>query len=235
MVVCSMWTPPSLASRGRFTVGTMMPHGRRSPFHRLELAGATADGRLERDFIMLDNHKSLGCTAVLLLLVVGVAMTEAQEVAGSFEQLRSSVRVGDKVTVTDVMGREMQGTIAELSSSSLALVVGKTRTEFFEADLESVSRRDSRWNGTLWGLAVGAVVGAAFEKSFVDEYGRDDIGYGSAVVPFAGIGAGIGFAVDAMIKGRRVVYSRPSTSTMDATISPVWNTRHKGIFVSLRF
>ena len=33
---------------------------------------------------MLDNHKSLGCTAVLLLLVVGVAMTEAQEVAGSF-------------------------------------------------------------------------------------------------------------------------------------------------------
>jgi hypothetical protein len=184
---------------------------------------------------MLDNHKSLGCTAVLLLLVVGVSMTEAQEVAGSFEQLRSLVRVGDRVTVTDVMGREMQGTIAELSSSSLALVVGTTQTEFFEADLESVSQRDSRWNGTLWGLAVGAVLGAALEKSLVDEYGRDDIGYGSVVVPFAGIGVGVGFAVDAMIKGRRVVYSMPRTSTRDATISPVWNTRRKGILVSLRF
>src|SRR5438309_691440 len=26
----------ALAQRGRFTVGTMMPHGRRSPFHRME-------------------------------------------------------------------------------------------------------------------------------------------------------------------------------------------------------
>lgn len=184
---------------------------------------------------MLDNHKSLGCTAVLLLFVVGVSMTEAQEVAGSFEQLRSLVRVGDTVTVTDMMGREMQGTIAELSSSSLALVVGTTQTEFVEADLESVSRRDSRWNGVLWGLTLGGVLGAALEKSFVDEYGRDDVGYGSVVVPFAGIGVGVGFAVDAMIKGRRVVYSRPRTSTRDPTISPVWSTRRKGIGVSLRF
>jgi hypothetical protein len=184
---------------------------------------------------MFDNHRSLGCTVVLLLLVFGVSMTEAQDVAGSFEQLRSLVRVGDSVTVTDVMGHETQGTIAELSSSSLALMVGKTRTEFSETDLETVSRRDSRWNGTLWGLAVGAILGASLEKSLAGEYGRDDVGYGSAVVPFAGIGAGIGFAVDAVNKGRRVIYTRPRTSTRDATVSPVWNTRRKGIFVSLRF
>ena len=72
--------------------------------------------------------------------------------------------VGDKVAVTDVMGREMQGTIAELSSS-LASVLGKTQAECFEADVETVSRRDSRWNGTLWGLGVGGVLGASLDKS----------------------------------------------------------------------
>lgn len=184
---------------------------------------------------MFYNQRWIGYAVVLLLLVVSVPMTEAQGVAGSLEQLRSLAGVGDRVTVTDVMGREIQGTISELSSSSLALMVDKTRTEFSETDLETISRRDSRWNGTLWGLAVGAVLGASLEKSLVDEYGRDDIGYGSAAVPFAGIGAGIGFAVDAMIKGRRVIYSRPRTLTRDATVSPVWNTRRRGIFVSLRF
>jgi hypothetical protein len=191
--------------------------------------------RAGRDFIMFDNHRWLSCAAVPLLLVVGVSMTKAQDVAGSFEQLRELVRVGDKVTVTDVQGREMQGSIAEVSSSSLGLVVGGNRTDFSETDLDTVSRRDSRWNGTLWGLAVGAALGAWFEKGLADEYGRDDIGYGEMVVPFAGLGAGIGFAVDAMIKGRRPIYARARSSTKNTTVSPVCNIQRKGIFVSLRF
>ena len=146
--------------------------------------------------------------------------------------------VGDKVTVTDVMGREMQGTIAELSSSSLALVVGATQTEIAEADVETISRRDSRWNGTLWGLGAGGVLGALLDRGLVEEYGRDDISAGSSasfIATAAGIGAGIGFAVDAMIKGRRVIYTRRRASTRDVTVSPEWNTRRKGILVSLGF
>jgi len=187
---------------------------------------------------MFHNYKSLGCAAVLLLLLFGASITEGQEVAGSFAQLRSQVSVGDNVTVTDVRGREMQGTIADLSSSSLALVVGTTQTEFVEADVETVSRRDSRWNGTLWGLGLGGVLGATFDKSLVEYYGRDDISSGSSaafIATAAGIGAGIGFVVDAMIKGRRVIYSRSRTSiSRNATLVPMWGTR-KGIFVSLRF
>ena len=97
---------------------------------------------------MFHNQKSLSYAAVFPLLLLGVSVAESQGVGDFFAHLRSQVTVGDKVTVTDVMGREMQGTIAELSSSSLALIVGKTRTEFVVADVETVSRRDSRWNGT---------------------------------------------------------------------------------------
>ena len=183
-------------------------------------------------------QKSLRYAAVLPLLL-GASVAESQEVGGSFAHLRLQVTVGDNVTVTDVMGREMQGTIAELSASSLALTVGKTRTEFVEADVETVSRRDSRWNGTLWGLGAGAVVGALLDRSLVDEYGRDDISSASSaafVATAAGIGAGVGFAVDALIKGRRVIYSRPRTSKGgNATVWPVWQPDRKSVVVSLRF
>lgn len=168
-----------------------------------------------------------------LLLAVGVPTAEAQDVARSFEQLRALVRVGDTVTVTDVTGRERQGTIAELSSSSLGLMARGTCTDFSEMDLDTVSRRDSRWNGTLWGLVAGASLGTLLEKSLADEYGRDDIDVGSVVAPFAGIGAGVGFAVDAMIKGRRVLYARPGSVTGSATVSAAWNARQKGMVVSL--
>jgi hypothetical protein len=189
--------------------------------------------------MVLQNHMSVGCAAVLALLSVGVSIAEGQAVASSFEQLRSRLTVGDKVTVTDVTGRERQGTIAELSSSSLVLVVGKTRTELFGSDVETVSQRDSRWNGTLWGLGAGGLLGALLDRSLVEEYGREDISSGASVsfiATVAGIGAGIGFAIDAMIHGRRVIYSRAGTSMRrNATVLPMWAPRRKGIFVSLGF
>jgi hypothetical protein len=184
---------------------------------------------------MFDDQKWLACTTVLLILAMGVSTTEAQEVAHSLDELRPLVRVGETLIVTDQQGQETQGTVAEISSASLGLIVSGTRTDFSETDLDTIGRRDSRWNGTLWGLAVGAMIGISFEKGLADEYGRDDISYGSVVVPFAGLGTGIGFAVDAMIKGRRIIYTKAGSSAKNAAAAPVWNIRRKGIFVSLQF
>jgi hypothetical protein len=179
----------------------------------------------------------LGGAAVLLLF--GVSVTEAQERAGSFEQLRSRVTAGDEVTVTDVMGRETRGRILELSSSSLVLVADKTRTVFVQADVETVSLTDSRLNGILWGLGVGGVLGVLLDKSLTDEYGRDDISVGSSVsfiATAAGIGAGIGFVVDAILKGQRTIYSRPPTSiTKHTTVLPMWVPRRQALVVVVRF
>jgi len=149
------------------------------------------------------------------------------------------VGVGDKVIVTDLQGRETQGNVAELSSSSLRLLVGGVRTDFAEKTLDTVSRPDSRWNGTLWGLGIGGVLGAALDRGLVKEYGREDIGVGESVafiVEAAGVGAGVGFAVDALIKGRRLIYSRSQASIRrDLTFLPMWVSQRKGVSVSLRF
>jgi hypothetical protein len=49
---------------------------------------------------MFRNQSWIGYAVSVLLLTIGVPIAEAQAVAGSLEQLRSLVRVGDKVTVT---------------------------------------------------------------------------------------------------------------------------------------
>ena len=180
-------------------------------------------------------HKWLNCTTVLLFLAVGASSTEAQETADSLDQLRHLVQVGDHGTLMDVQGHEMQGTIAEISPLSLGLIVGETRVDFAGTDLETVSRRDSRWNSTLWGLAGGAAFGAWAEKGLAGEYGRGGVGYGSVVLPFAGLGAGIGFFTDAMVRGQHVIYARAPDFANNTLISPIWSSRRKGVSASLRF
>ncbi len=188
---------------------------------------------------MSADHSQLSCAALLLVLAVSVPITgEAQDVASSLDDLRELVRVGDEVIVTDLQGRQTEGRVVGISSSSLGLMVGGVRTDFAEDALDTVSGRDSRWNGTLWGLGVGGVLGAWLNRGLVKEYGREDIGVGESVafiVGAAGVGAGIGFAVDALIKGRRLIYSRSQVSMRGSvTLLPMWVGRRKGVYVSLR-
>jgi hypothetical protein len=184
---------------------------------------------------MFDSQRSVGWVAVIVLTITAVSTTEAQEDVGSFQDLGSLISVGDRVAITDLTGRATEGSLIALSASGLALMVDGTRVEFAGTDVETVSRRDSRWSGTLWGLGIGGALGASFERALAGEYGRDDIGYGSALVPFAAIGAGIGFGVDALIKGERIIYSRSHTSPTSVSVSPMWNPSRKGIRVSVRF
>jgi hypothetical protein len=186
---------------------------------------------------VFEPRSSVGITILMLLIAPGVARAQAQEPVHSFGQLRQRVAVGQTVIVTDVQGRQVHGTVSELFASAVALDVHGTRTEFHEADVERIGRRDSRWNGTLWGLGAAAVLGAWFDRGLVDEYGREDIGVGESVAFIAGtaaVGAGIGFAVDALIKGQRLLYSRSASSTRSrSVVMPVWVGHRAGIFVSV--
>lgn len=160
---------------------------------------------------MSRSNAELRCSILSLFLILLPRIAETQGVAGSFEELRAVVKPGDTVIITDNVGRDIQGQIAALSSSSLELLVTRIRTKFAETDVDTISRRDSRWNGTLWGLVVGATLGTLFEKGLGSEYG----GYydGSFTVLFGAVGSGVGFATDAMIRGRRLVYSNPARLT----------------------
>jgi hypothetical protein len=99
----------------------------------------------------------------------------AQEVATSFEPLRSRLKPGDTIQVSDAEGRKTTGRLRELTSSSLELLVRKTgpdgrdawvprqpRLAEREVSKIALERHDSPLGGALIGFAVGAAPGLIY-------------------------------------------------------------------------
>jgi hypothetical protein len=147
-------------------------------------------------------------TVMLLLLVA--ASAEAQELAGTFDQLRVLVKPGDTLIVTDETGARVRGKVSQLSGTALVLDVSRALRRFQESDVDTIERRgpDSLKNGALIGLAIGGGLAAAAIAAAVS---ADDMQAGwflIAVPVYGGIGAGIGAGMDALIEGHRVIYAR---------------------------
>jgi hypothetical protein len=145
------------------------------------------------------------CVAV----IASAESTAAQEIAGTFDQLRVLVKVGDRVRVTDTTGRELSGTIAALDLASLGLVSDGVRRNFGADEISTIRQRrpDPLANGAKWGLAVGGGLGLLLGVAV-------STGDGTAVLipifglAYGGIGAGIGAGFDALVSGEQVIYAR---------------------------
>ena len=175
--------------------------------------------------------------SLVLLLVSFATPGQAQELAGSFDQLRVLVKPGDTLRITDKTGQVIRGSIAELSASSLALQVSGVRRTFLESDIASIYQRrpDSIANGAKWGFAVGAGLGVLGGIAIVREY--DDGGV--ALIPILGlvygaIGAGAGAGLDAMHSSEQAIYARRGTSSR-VTLRPILTPGRKGVRASLTF
>lgn len=169
----------------------------------------------------------------VLLLLVAAASAEAQQIAGTFDQLRVLVKSGDTLTVTDGTGERLRGKLADLSASSLVLEIAGTRRLFQDTDVAIIEKRgaDSLRNGTLIGMAIG---GGLFGPA-IGAATRD---WGFAVVGgliYAGIGAGIGVGVDALIEGPRLIYAAAPSRRTTFNIAPILGRSRKGVLLSLRY
>ena len=167
----------------------------------------------------------------------------AQEPATSLADLQQWVRIGDRVTVTDASGHRLTGRIAGLKPDSIALVgdsvVRDIVRDFAQADVFEITRRepDSLRNGALIGLGVG---GGLFFLLAVSSggcgYESDCTGMillGTAF--YAGVGAGIGVGIDALVPGREsVIFRRPAGHAV-VGFSPRLTPRRQAVVVSLSF
>jgi hypothetical protein len=176
-------------------------------------------------------------SALLCALVTAIAQTAtAQEIAGSFEQLQVLVKPGDTVTVRDATGVETKGTIAALSSSTLALLTADTRLELSENDVSTIKQRrsDSLANGAL----IGAAGGAAFATTALIIFRDNDLDASEVALVlglYSAMGTGIGVAVDALIRREHVIFRRQPTTGLQVGIAPWLTKQHKGVIVTLRF
>ena len=181
----------------------------------------------------------VSCLMAVSLLGV-VPSARAQEIAAtSFEQLKLLIRPGDSISVTDRTGTTSTGTVRGLSDSTLEVDLGGQPRAFVEPDVRTIRQRrgDSLTNGALWGLAVGAGL-AAVSASLVgvDCYGTANCvgNVAGAIGTGAAMGAGIGVGIDALIKGRKVIYQSP-TGANRLNVVPLLTSHGKGVLLSLNF
>ena len=170
--------------------------------------------------------------AALLVLIASTA--QAQELAGTFDQLRVLTKPGDTLTVTDTSGNRIRGKLSQLLTSSMVLDVSGALRQLQATDVDKIEKRgsDSLKNGALIGLGIGSGLGVAVLSAIAAD---DGISPWMAIgaLTYGGIGAGIGVGVDALIEGQRVIYagSRPQISKL--SISPILTRDRKGVMLSL--
>ena len=174
------------------------------------------------------------CLRIGAFIVLIAASAEAQQLAGTFDQLRVLVKSGDTLTITNSTGQRTQGKLTLLSESSLVLDVSGALHPFQAADVDTIEKRgsDSLKNGALIGLGVAGGLGTLAATSVAS---REEAGLVAiAALLYAGIGAGIGAGIDALIEGRRVIYAGANSNRTTFHISPILSRQGKGVMLSVR-
>jgi len=174
------------------------------------------------------------CGVVLIVLAMA-ANARAQELAGSFDQLRVLVKVGDRVRISDASGREVSGTIADLGPASLALTTGGARRDFREDQIDTIRQRrpDPLSNGARWGLLVGGGFGLLTGAALVGDGNSAAVMIPIMGLAYGGIGAGVGAGLDALLSAEQVIYARRRASRV--RVAPLVSRQRKAVLVSLAF
>lgn len=197
----------------------------------------------------------------IVLGVTTAAPCAAQTRVSSLEELRRELAKGDVITVVPAAGEPVAGRLMRLGADDLDVRPLKRRTPQDRGPrdvtipltaIRSLERpRDGVANGTVVGAAIGAGAGAAMffsalmiDRNEVDEWGP---AYGAAAAAFTGLGALIGWAVDAAQSKPHIrfdasprrnitisvqpLYSRGPGIALAVTVSR-WNTRAVARFVT---
>jgi hypothetical protein len=146
------------------------------------------------------------------------------------DDIRRLLTVGQRVTIADDRGLQLEGRIGALEPDRLTLISRRLRTEVAYDRIVRIDRpHDGLGNGALWGLGVGAALGFALvldeEFSECDSSGFLSCGdphpAAYALVPaiIGGLGAAIGVGVDALIRREPNIYRR-GRSTAAVTVRP---------------
>jgi hypothetical protein len=178
-------------------------------------------------------------TAAMCVVLCGGAA--AQEPASDLNQLRVLVRVGDSLVVTDTAGQRAQGRVVQLDASTLVLDQGNQAQRRFDgpSTIAVIEKRggDSLKNGALLGLIIGGGVGI-WGGIAEGNWNQENPGYSVAGparlaltygLVIGGLGAAIGTGIDAMIRGRHVIFSKTTVS-----LSPRFDHHQKGLVLTVR-
>jgi hypothetical protein len=150
--------------------------------------------------------------AVVIAVAVIRSPAAAQDAATAVEQLTIGLHSGDVVFITDAAQRVTKGRFAELSPTSLRLLIDGRPRDFALGEISQIDRRSS--DSLLNGLLLGAAFGGALFLKYYSENALCQAGcqFGSGALGLIAIGAGIGAGIDAMVTTRTTVFKRASST-----------------------
>ena len=174
---------------------------------------------------------------IALLILFSAASGSAasgQTPQSAASNLETALTQGRTVWITVAGGREEKTRIVGVSDG---IVTGSTGTDirrFRTTDITRVRSRhsDPVLNGALIG-AGAAVASGLFLCTLTEpwENCRDDAG---PMFRIGAVGAGIGIAIDALIRGRRTIYEAAPGSTR-LHVSPIVGRHTKGFQIAVSF
>lgn len=176
-------------------------------------------------------------TVLLLIVVLMPAVGFAQVLATNFRELRLKTGPGATLYITDQSGRESSTKVIALSETLLTVRIGAEQRDLTEAEVTRVRQRqpDPLWTGALIGFGVGAGLGAlvaAFDETCSYEGGWACAG---PAVGFGAMGSGIGVGIDALIKGRKIIYEAPGIKVHRVALTPIVSGTLRGVRLTVPF
>lgn len=146
---------------------------------------------------------------VFVIVLMSSTLGQAMVVPGRWEKVASE-KAGSRLIVTLKTGDYMECAFVRLSDDSLIVSTPNgVEREYSKANVARITTADKRMgslvNGTIIGAAVVGIPMAIFASS-VSGSGTEKA---NAVLLMTGIGAAIGLAIDAGVKGYITLYEAP--------------------------
>jgi hypothetical protein len=194
-------------------------------------------------------HVTVVITTVIVAVgAIGASPCIAQTPVTSLEELRRELAAGDFITIVPGVGQPVAGRLMRLGDVDLdvRLVTRRTPQERGPRDvtipleaIQSLERpRDSPRNGAALGAGIGAGFGGAMfvraiiiDRNEMDEWATVCVG---AAAVCTGIGALIGWAVDAAHSKPHIRFDASSRGRMTVSVQPV-PSRGRGIALAVSF
>jgi hypothetical protein len=187
-------------------------------FHKIQRTGSARSSRralgllsARGAFAMMRAAPSIRLKYAVPLILFW-ALTDSPASAQTPEQaqdLESALIPGMTAWITDSSGREEKTRIVGVSGDIVTTAIGEEMRRLRTADVRRVRVRksDRLINGAVIGAGAGIASGLLLcNLTEPWENCRDDAG---PMFRIGAIGAGVGIAVDALIRGRKTIYAAP--------------------------
>ena len=199
-------------------------------------------------FFTLAGVRLATAAFIVEFCAIGASLCIAQTRVVPIEELRRELAAGDFITVVPAVGQPVAGRLMRLGNVDLdvRLVNKRTPQERGPRDvtipldaIQSLERpRDSARNGAAIGAGIGAGFGGAMfvrailiDRNEMDEWAAPYVG---AAAVCTGIGALIGWAVDAANSKPHIRFDASSGRRTKVSVQPVFS-RGRGIALAVSF